>query len=227
MTDKLPDLNQLPARTSNKCNILSEDLCGVLLKDPFTVVLVLWAILQLTWVTMLLTVQLVQVARGQTTWENMQRHRSPGPAVAVIASAATAGTTSLEGAQLTSEGMGPDPAIAASSGHGHRHDSFFTQWKRLLGLDTFVATAQSGLDGSSSRARQNRNPFSKGIITNCKDFLCDPAPVFGRRENGSAMLGGEVVNYARMYETPEIMRVRTLRTGASGGAYESVAVEEV
>jgi hypothetical protein len=199
----------------------------VLLKDPFTVVLVLLAILQLTWVTMLLTVQLVQIARAQTTWENMQRHRNPGPAAEIVASAATAGTTSLEGAQLSSEGMGPDPVIAASSGHGHRHDSFLTQWKRLLGLDTFVATAQSGLDGTSSRARHNRNPFSKGIITNCKDFLCDPAPVFGKRENGAAMLGGNVVNYARMYETPEVMRVRTLRSGGTGGAYESVAAEEV
>lgn len=60
-------------------------------------------------------------------------------------------------------------------------------------------------------------------MTNCKDFWCDPAPVFGRRENGAAVLGGEVVNYTMMYETPRIGR---LRAGDSAGAYQSVAGDD-
>ncbi|KAI9893451.1 MAG: palmitoyltransferase akr1 [Vezdaea aestivalis] len=212
-----------------KCNILSEKLCGVLVYDPFTVVLVIWGGLQLTWVTMLLTVQLIQIARAQTTYENMQRHRHPSMATELTISAATAGTTTLDGAQLTGEGMGPDPAVGGDShghGHGHSHDGgFLTTWKRLLGLDAFLATAQEGLDGKSLSKRRTRNPFSKGIVTNCKDFLCDSAPVFGKRESGNAMLSGEVVNYARMYERPEIMRARSRRNDA-GGTYESVGTDD-
>lgn len=83
-----------------------------------------------------------------------------------------------------------------------------------------MATAQEGL--GDRRAARYRNPFSRGIVTNCRDFWCDSAPYFGRREPGFAMLGGEVVNYNNMYEVP--MR---LRTGGSGTAYRSVATEDV
>lgn len=62
---------------------------------------------------------------------------------------------------------------------------------------------------------------------NCSDFLCDGQSVFGRRENGRAMLGGEVVDYTRMYETPLRMGLSTRpRGGSAGGVYESVAVED-
>lgn len=83
-----------------------------------------------------------------------------------------------------------------------------------------MATAQEGL--GDRRTARYRNPFSRGITTNCRDFWCDSAPYFGKREPGSAMLGGEVVNYNVMYELP----VR-LRTGQSGMIYRSVATEEV
>ena len=46
-----------------KCAVISPDLCKVLNKYPFTIVLSIWAAFQLTWVTMLLCVQLLQIAR--------------------------------------------------------------------------------------------------------------------------------------------------------------------
>lgn len=62
-----------------------------------------------------------------------------------------------------------------------------------------MAAAQDGLkDGQSHRRRQN--PFSHGIVRNCQDFWCDPAPYFGMRQAGSSMLGGKVVNYYKMYD---------------------------
>ena len=62
-------------------------------------------------------------------------------------------------------------------------------------------------------------------MTNCRDFWCDPAPVFGKRELGDAMLDGKVVNYTRMYEIPPRMRRRVVEEG--GAAYSSVEGEAV
>jgi len=39
------------------------------------------------------------------------------------------------------------------------------------------------------------------------------------------MLGGSVVNYTMMYETPSVMRART-GNDAGAGAYESVATDD-
>lgn len=173
---------------------------------------------------MLFVVQSVQIARAMTTYESMHGHlQRSSPAVQAITSAITAGTMSASGASLTTTGMGPDPAVSdGSEGHAHRHKAgCFAQWRKLLGLDTFIATA-TGRSGPRKRG----NPFSRGIITNCKDFWFDPAPYFGRRETGSAMLDGEVINYTRMYETPMRMRMRRSRGDQENRIYQSVGTED-
>ncbi|KAL9603934.1 MAG: hypothetical protein Q9219_000872 [cf. Caloplaca sp. 3 TL-2023] len=217
------DLEHLAAPAESKCNLLSDQLCNLVLRDPFTVVLAIWCTLQFIWMIMLLIVQSVQIARALTTYESMrsqsQRHL---PATEAMASAITAGTTSMSGASLTNSGAGPDPAIpSGTSGDAPpRKEGCFAQWKRLLGLDTFIATAT----GKSGR-RKRGNPFSRGVITNCRDFWFDPAPYFGQRENGAAMLNGEVINYTRMYETPSRMKLRRPRD-QENGMYHSVDTEE-
>ncbi|KAI9734514.1 MAG: palmitoyltransferase akr1 [Cirrosporium novae-zelandiae] len=194
----LAHLENLPDLPDSTCNILASSICGLILPDTFTVVLCVWSTLQSVWVTMLLIVQSVQIARAQTTYENMRSHTS----VSQSSHAAAAITSSLSGASSMT-GAGPDPA---SHPNHHHHDGFFTQWKKLLGLDTFLATAT---DTRNSRAgRRGRNPWSRGCFTNCKDFWCDPAPYFGKRESGSGMLDGEIVNYERMYEVPLRMKRR-------------------
>lgn len=196
----------------------------MVLRDTFTVALTIWAALQLTWVTMLIVVQLVQISRAVTTFESMRGREYHGShASEAITAALAAGTTTMGGAQLSRTGVGPDPALP----HGYRREpakkeACLSQWIRLLGLDTFVATASGGV-----RSRRKSNPFSRGMMTNCKDFWCDPAPVFGRRENGAAMLGGDVVNYSRMYETPTRMKARRSHSDGEGGMYHNVAAEEV
>lgn len=197
------------------------DLCGIVLRDTFTVVLAIWSSLQLLWVTMLLTVQFIQIARAVTTYESMRGnvHHISQTSEAVT-SMMTSGNTSMSGAQVTDTGMGPDPAVPGHKPHPPRREGFFAQWKKLLGLDTFVATAQG-----SAGSRRRGNPFSRGIITNCRDFWCDPAPYFGRRETGAAMLGGDVVNYTRMYETPPRMKPRRARQDG-GGMYHSVESDD-
>lgn len=201
-----------------QCNIINDDLCGIISKDTFTLVLTVWSALQLIWVTMLCAVQIIQISRNQTTYENMRGHGvdSSHPTSQAITSALVAGTTSPSAAGLTAAGQGPNP-VAPATPVPRRSHGFFGQWKRLLGLDTFFATAQG-------RTRRQKNPFSRGIITNCRDFWLDPAPIFKRRESGSGMLDGEAVNYYRMYEPP--LRMHTGGPGGSGGAYSSVAGDD-
>lgn len=218
------DIQGLPSIAGAKCNVINDALCDIVTRDTFTLVLDIWIVLQLVWVTMLCAVQLVQVSRNQTTYENMRGHHIDRsyPSSQAFASAMAAGTTSLEGAGLTASGAGPNPAIPRPGAPRRRH-GFCSQWSSLLGIDTFFATARDGLRDGHQAARP-RNPFSRGVATNCRDFWCDPAPIFGKRTTGSGMLGGEVVNYHDMYETPTQMRVGS-RTG-EGGAYRSVAGED-
>ncbi|KAL8806758.1 MAG: hypothetical protein Q9182_001156 [Xanthomendoza sp. 2 TL-2023] len=217
-------LQILPPPAESQCNLLSEELCSLVLRDPFTVTLGIWCTLQLTWMVMLFIVQSVQIARAMTTYESMHGHAQGSSAASeVLTSALTAGTTSLSGASLTNTGTGPDPAISSDpESHANPHKvGFLAQWKKLLGLDTFVATAM----GRSGR-RKRGNPFSRGIITNCKDFWFDPAPYFGRRENGLAMLNGDVINYTTMYDTPPRIRTRRARGDQQIGTYQSVDTED-
>lgn len=129
-----------------------------------------------------------------------------------MTSAVTAGSSSLEGAQIAGPGLSSN---RESHQTRHKHEGCISQWKKLLGLDSFVATA-------SGKATKKRNPFSRGIITNCKDFWCDPAPYLGRRENGVAMLDGDVVNYTMMYEPPLRTKARRSGGGEGVGFYHSV-----
>lgn len=173
---------------------------------------------------MLLVVQFTQIARAVTTYESMRGSVYHGSrASETITSALTAGTTSMEGAQIGSRGRGPSPATPdGHQSHKSGKQGFFAVWKKLLGLDTFVATATGGLEPSGS---SRRNPFSRGIVTNCKDFWCDSAPYFGKRETGAAMLNGDIVDYTTMYETPSRMKLRAPRDG-DGGMYHSVGDDE-
>lgn len=217
-------LEALPPPADASCNVLPDQVCQYILRDSYTAVIGIWTALQLIWVSMLLVVQCVQIVRGQTTYESMRGNLHSGSQAAeAITSALTAGTTSMEGAQLTDASMGPNPAVPANQGHSHPHkEGYFAQWKKLLGLDTFLSTAFSG-----NTPKQRRNPFSKGMITNCKDFWCDPAPVFGTRETGAAMLDGAVVNYTRMYEAPLSMTFRRPRDAGDGGMYQNVNSDDV
>ena len=218
------DLDIAPAPVDVTCNIVRGFVCDYMLRDPFTVVVTMWASLQLVWVSMLLVVQMVQIARAQTTFESMRGNtHHASHAAEAITSALTAGSTSMAGAQISNDGAGPNPAIQNTDGPSlRRHEGCFDRWKKLLGLDTFIATASGG-----SRTRRHRNPFSRGVVTNCKDFWCDAAPLFGRRETGTAMLDGAVVNYARMYESPPRMKIRQPTDNADGGVYYNVNEDDI
>ncbi|KAI5286156.1 palmitoyltransferase akr1 [Ascosphaera acerosa] len=196
----------LPTPADAACPLLADSLCELFNRDSFTIVLGLWAAVQLVWVTLLCGVQLVQISRNTTTYEIMRkRHYGLNAPTQALASAIAAGTTSADN---TVGGHGgptttptPDdvhiPRGAHGHGHGHSHRGCLASLRLLLGIDTFMATA------TDAQARQDdRNPFSHGCLLNCKDFWCDGTPVCGQRPTGVARLAGQEVNYHQMYEVP-------------------------
>ncbi|KAI1410072.1 ankyrin [Hypoxylon sp. FL1857] len=220
--------SELPESKSHNCVILAESICSVVNSDPYTVVLGLWTTLQLTWVGMLIFVQFVQVARAMTTYENMYGIQD--------------GSASSLGSAFTSTGAPLDPnhpdAAAPPSAaddplgtgrgkHAHQHKGFLKQWGRLLGVDTFIETATGRGAATGKKMRKKRNPYNKGFVQNCRDFWCDPAPIFGRRETGDAILGGEKINYTEIYESPAAMNMGLGSSGRRRDGYESVAADEV
>ncbi|TLD19690.1 hypothetical protein PspLS_09407 [Pyricularia sp. CBS 133598] len=224
-------LTTVSKNASDQCNILAPSLCKVINADAFTLIVGIWATLQLTWVSMLMFVQFLQVSRAMTTYENMFGidHRSSG--VAALNSAFTSTGAPLDpttgvpptgstGAAATAEG-------GHSHGHKHKHGGCLKQWGRMLGVDAFIetATGRGAAAGGDNKKKRRKNPYSRGCATNCRDFWCDPAPVFGRRETGAGMLGGQVVNWTQVYESPTAMQSTV--GGRRRGGYEAVAGEEV
>ncbi|KAK0368554.1 hypothetical protein CLIM01_14088 [Colletotrichum limetticola] len=210
------DFTDISDKVSETCNFLSPSLCKVVNVDGYTAILTVWTTLQLTWVGMLLFVQFVQVSRAMTTYENMF-----GIQDGSLTTAFTSTGTPLD---PNHPSLTP-PESTGAHAHGHKHKGGrLQQWSRLLGVDPFIETIR-GRGAATQNKRRKKNPYSNGCMANCRDFWCDPAPTFGQRENGSAMLGGEPVNYTAMYESPTLMNMSRGRRRAGG--YESVAAEEV
>ncbi|CAH0017650.1 unnamed protein product [Clonostachys rhizophaga] len=202
----------LSKTASDQCNFLSPNLCKLVNADTFTLVLAIWATLQLLWVFMLLFTQSIQVARAMTTYENMYGVRDSPVTLAVTSTGQPLNPT-----------LPTTPSDSTGAGHGHKHKGGrLKQWGRLLGVDPFLETIAGR--GAATGKRKKKNPYSRGCIANCKDFWLDPAPVFGRRENGISTLGGDRVDYTAMYESPTLMQLTGVR-GRDG--YEAVGTEEV
>jgi hypothetical protein len=119
----------------------------------------------------------------------------------------TTGDPSMTTAGLGPNNRGPDPAVGTAPGSGPpRKHGPFEAWKRLLGVDTFVAVAWHGRGSpQANQAARYRNPFSRGCVTNCKDFWGDDGPLFGSRDSGMAKFGGGTVDYTSMYDVPQPM----------------------
>ncbi|THZ10058.1 Palmitoyltransferase akr1, ankyrin repeat-containing protein akr1 [Aureobasidium pullulans] len=184
-----------PPTSAIHCEVLKPEFCAQWSKDPFTLLVNGWGSVQLTWTTMLLFVQLTQIARAVTTWEAM-RNNHPGP----LTTAITTGSTS---ANMQTSGGGP----ATGTSPRTTPEGCFSQWKRLLGVDTFVATALHGSRAQEVLAQRRGNPFTKGIVRNCMDFWTDGEgsgvkSTFGGKEPGMGLLGGVKVDYRKLFDLP-------------------------
>lgn len=200
------------------CTILQDELCAQWSKDPLTLVTTIWGSLQLIWTVMLLAAHFAQIARALTTYESMRSNHDIGP----ITTAVVTGTTSLEAANVLPDGAEHSHPHGHSHPHKKKKGGYFSSWIRLLGLDTFFTIAFNGYHGSKNMAHDHRahkrpNPFYRGILRNCEDFWLD-GPVFGQKENGAGLVGGQSVNYTSMYEVP--------RGGMRMSGYEAVSTIE-
>jgi uncharacterized membrane protein len=188
-----------PPASAIHCEVLKEEFCAQWSKDPFTILVNGWGSIQLTWTIMLLFVQLTQIARAMTTWEAM-RNNHAGPLVTAL----TTGSTSQEGGSISSSGGGPRTGTPRTPAGA---ESCFGQWKRLLGVDTFVATALHGSRAQEVLAQRRENPFTKGVVRNCTDFWFDgegggAVSMFGAKELGMGLLGGIKVDYRKLFDLP-------------------------
>ena len=188
-----------PPPTSIQCAVLKPEFCAQWSKDPFTILVNGWGSVQLTWTIMLLFVQLTQIARAMTTWEAMRNNHA-----GTLVTALTTGSTSQEGGSIGSSGGGPRTGTPRTTSGT---ESCFAQWKRLLGVDTFVATALHGSRAQEVLAQRRENPFTKGVARNCSDFWFDgegsgAVSMFGAKELGMGLLGGTKVDYRRLFDLP-------------------------
>lgn len=224
-------LSSISATASDQCNILSPSLCKIVNADAYTLLLTMWATLQLTWVGMLLFVQFIQVTRGMTTYENMFGIDHHGAASLTSAFTSTGAPLAGASGHPPSGAAGQPDVHGHGHGHGHKHKhgGFLKQWGKLLGVDAFIETATGrGAATGAKNKRKKTNPYSQGCLTNCKDFWFDPAPVFGKRDTGAAVLAGQPVNWTEIYEAPDLMAVGSGGRGRRGrSGYEAVAGEEV
>lgn len=160
---------------------------------------------------MLAFVQLVQVGRATTTYESMRGNRHSHGHGTPITNALVTGSTIVD-----ASGGGPSPAVK----HVPHQEGCFSRWKKLLGIDTFLLIALHGSKAEQVKATRKSNPFARGMFRNCQDFWLD-GPLIARKSNGEAMLGGERVDYTKMYDVPRVaMRYR-------GEGYQEVAGDDV
>lgn len=207
------DFSGVSTDASDQCNVLGPGICRLINADAYTLLLGGWITLQLTWVTMLVSTQLIQVSRAMTTYENMM--------------GISAGHTSATAFTSTGAPLDPNHPIttgpASAPAAAKRPTGTLRQWSRLLGVDPFIETIAGRGAATGKDRRKKKNPYSRGCLLNCKDFWFDPAPVFGQRDNGAALLGGDKVDYTDMYESPTLMQLTGMR---ARGGYEAVGAEE-
>ncbi|OLL24050.1 Palmitoyltransferase akr1 [Neolecta irregularis DAH-3] len=170
-----------PQTIQETCHLLPDSLCTPLITDPFSTLAVLWAVLQLIWLTMLVVVQLHQIAKSITTQElsNLRRFGYMG-------------------------GSPEDHPTNPCS--RHPKTGAFAKLTRLLGVDQFVDTAKEGLEGKTA-STSSANPFDIGCMVNCQDFWCDGTKILGQK-GGMGKIAGKQVDYYRLYMIPEPAKPR-------------------
>ncbi|TGZ82810.1 ankyrin [Ascodesmis nigricans] len=192
-------------------DLTSPRICSLLRYDSYTFLITIWAAFQLTWVTMLIFVQLFQIARAKTTYESMHQssynHHSPHH--------------HHGHGNPHSHNSTIDPAP-----HSHiPHTPFFRRITKILGIDAFITTAKTAPHGHGNLNRAKRNPYQskRGVRGNCEDFWG------GDWKDGmKGTINGEKVDWGHVYEIPRfgIRMVQGDRAAERGIEEERVGLME-
>lgn len=194
-----------------ECTLLSTSYCHWVQVDGFGLLLAFWDCLQMTWVTMLVIVQLWQISTAMTTQEviNMRRKGSITsrndsrrlPVTARIASAlapqgADPGITSAD-----SDSQGPsDDRVGHSHIQSRAGVGCLRSVSRLLGVDQFIDAAKEGLtDRRKRRTLRFDNPFDGGVRSNCADFW-STQPVTEVNSQGAGRIKHTPVDFYKLYQ---------------------------
>ncbi|MBW0475374.1 hypothetical protein O181_015089 [Austropuccinia psidii MF-1] len=160
---------------------ISTTLCRLSNYDTFTLVVAIWATMQLIWTLMLLLSQFWLISRQMTTFELSNVNRfgymggRPGTSMAPQSSHFHSAQASLRAHQ------GNEPPPCRHRNHKPKSLKFCL---KLLGLDRVMSGSEM-----IKKSRMAQNPFNKGIKRNCLDFWTQ---------------GHELgVNYLELYEIPE------------------------
>ena len=202
------DISSLQLPEGAECKILSMSVCEPLITDPYTTLLTIWTAGQLSWLTLLVLVQYYQIVRGITTHEltNVRKYGYLGGSTVTIEDRMQEGVSSRL------------PPIARASSPP---PSRFNKCLRILGVEQFLTTFRDRRRQVVAQ-RQGMNPFDQGFWTNCGDFWAVPTHVneessrswldnglhlrgvgFQLGKGGEGRLGGQEVDYFKMWEVPE------------------------
>ncbi len=188
-----------------ECGFIGQDLCRGFVHSRFSLFIAAWASLQFIWVILLVFVQLIQIARGLTTFEATALHRFGDQ---MVFSSAPSEVLAANDSNHPSLNI-PDtlPPIHNSGCSG--------SITRLLGLDQFVATAKDVVQLSKQAqegSRHRKRPGDYGVIKNCGDFWCPfgkISDIIYEPSQGHNALGGQVVDYYKLYEYPDTRSIPT------------------
>lgn len=198
----------LPEPNIGRCILLADAFCRPIYANPFVLYIALWAALQLTWTTLLVFVQFMQVARGITTDEAKAWHAT--------------GHFGHDSALPTSTSRASDAesGLRAAARRPHRH-GLISNLTRLFGVDQFIATTQNGLQNG---VRKDVNPYNRGVRKNCIDFWHGERNIFLLSQDGTAFQNGQRIDYYYASEMPltKPNEARMSNT-ATNESYERVA----
>ncbi|KAK9480958.1 hypothetical protein V1514DRAFT_323874 [Lipomyces japonicus] len=173
------------------CLILNDAICVPISRDPFAVIIAIWAGLQLTWISFLLMVQFWQVAKAVTTNEAYNLHNYGWMG-------GVGGDDEVMPSTMTDPNARDKPAAFEQHHHHHhhhKHRNVLSLCCKILGINQFVDTIKdctsnanlSLFSGSAGGHRQQQqiqshvaasnhyNPFDHGCINNCTDFWTSPS----------------------------------------------------
>lgn len=177
------------------CIILNQELCAAWNNASFTFVLTGWCIFQLIWLSFLLFSQFFQISKGLTTLELSNLTRS-----------STSGANPYY-SSAPSELLIDEPSESSGSRNAARRNACSTFYL-LTGIDQFIIAVRQTF-GFKSHSPMDGIPFDYGMKQNLIDFWFASGDDHLKFRNflkfpvnGEANLGGQPVDYYKLYALP-------------------------
>ncbi|KAH3665820.1 hypothetical protein OGAPHI_004008 [Ogataea philodendri] len=188
------DKLDVPDEFEESCFFLGEDMCSGYYASPFIFNLTMWSLFQSAWLSLLLLVQFLQISKGITSYEVSTLHQGVDNSFSSVPTDESVDLSSDEVALPGLRKLVCLPDIVVNS-----------RCSRLIGLNQFLMISDDMIQQKSGPAS-----FDQGIVQNWLDFLFlktngEPYSwrnLFKLPILGEANLGGELVDYYKLYKVP-------------------------